>query len=212
MARVWAGRTLVPPHLRGKRARVRVTSAQRAALARNDLRAWRRATAVLLCLDGLRIAQICIQLGVHNSAVTKWLARYVSEGFAALSPRKAPGRKASLDAGQLEEVAELIEKGPVAAGFPSGIWTARLVAKLIKDRYGIEYSWKYVPELLHRMGFSVQRPRKLLSRADHEAQQYWLRVTFPAIKKTPQRRAASSCSKTKQVSNSTLPCTELGRG
>ena len=53
------------------------------------------------------------------------------------------------------------------------------------DRFGVGYSWKYVPELLHKLGFSVQRPRKKLSRADHEAQEFWFRETLPRLKKQP---------------------------
>ena len=37
--------------------------------------------------------------------------------------------------------------------------------------------------MLDRLGFSVQRPRKLLCRADHEAQAHWLKTRLPAIKK-----------------------------
>jgi hypothetical protein len=44
--------------------------------------------------------------------------------------------------------------------------------------------------LLHDLGFSVQRPRKRLARADAEKQAVWLGTTFPAIKKPP-RVAAS---------------------
>jgi transposase len=71
----------------------------------------------------------------------------------------------------------------VAAGFDCGVWTGRLVGELIRRRFGVEYHWKYVPELLHKLGFSVQRPRKRLSRADLQAQEFWLRKTFPAFKK-----------------------------
>ena len=73
----------------------------------------------------------------------------------------------------------MIEAGPGAGGFACGVWTARMVAELIRDRFGVPHSWKYVPELLQKLGFGVQRPRKKLSRADHEAQQFWLRETFP---------------------------------
>ena len=93
--------------------------------------------------------------------------------------------EAGLSVEQLEEVAQSIENGPEAAGFASGVWTARMVTKFIRERFGVAYNWKYVPELLHKLGFSVQRPRKKLSRADHEAQEFWLRKTFPKLKKTP---------------------------
>ena len=44
--------------------------------------------------------------------------------------------------------------------------------------------------LLHQLGFSVQRPRKRLARADAEAQAQWLREKLPAIKKKPRPAAA----------------------
>lgn len=210
MAQIWAGRRLVPPHLQGKRARAKLLKAQAAALADNNLKAWRRPTAVLLCLDGRSVVQIAEQLGVHNSAVSKWLGAYLSRGFDALTPGTSPGNRPRLDAQQLQLLGELVEQGPQSCGFASGIWTARLVAQLIEQQFGVRYSWKYVPELLHRMGFSVQRPRKRLSRADQQAQQWWLRVKLPEIKKTRQPREGSCSSRTKPASSSTQHCTAPG--
>ena len=91
MAQIWAGRRLVPAHLRGQRARAKLLKAQAAALADNDLKAWRRPTAVLLCLDGRCVVQIADPPGVHNSAVSKGLGAYLSRGFDALIPGTSPG-------------------------------------------------------------------------------------------------------------------------
>jgi transposase len=44
---------------------------------------------------------------------------------------------------------------------------------------------RLLPRLLHQLGFSVQRPRKRLARADREAQEIWLKKRLPAIKKRP---------------------------
>jgi transposase len=118
MAQIWAGRRLVPPHLRGKRARARLLRAQGAALADNNLKAWRRPTAVLLCLDGRSVVQIADQLGVHNSAVSKLLGGYLSRGFDALIPGTSPGNRPRLDAQQLQQLGELVEQGPRAAASP----------------------------------------------------------------------------------------------
>ena len=190
MAHIRAGRKVVPPHLRGKRAQARVTKELRDAESRSDLATFRRSKAVLMCLDGKNTAQIAEALYVGDSTVSKWLTAYVERGFEGLRLRVAPGAQSRLSAQQLEELGEIIDAGPEAAGFSGGIWTALLVRQLIAERYGITYNWKYVPELLHRMGFSVQRPRKRLSRADHEAQEYWLRVRLPEIKK-PRRKSTA---------------------
>lgn len=201
---------LLPAHRQNNRARVRVERAQRESLARNDLRSWRRATAVLECIDGATRAASAKRLGVDPSTVSRWIGAYLERGVQALRPGTAPGGKSRMSQEQLGELAKLIESGPQQCGFVSGVWTARMVWQLIEERYGVRYHWKYVPELLHKLGFSVQRPRKLLSRADHEAQERWLRETFPAIKKKPSSAAVSCSSKTRRASNSTPPCT--GRG
>ena len=178
-------RRALPPHRRGKRARARVERVQRETLAGNDLRSWQRATAVLKCIDGATHAASAEQLGVDPSTVSRWVGAYRERGVEALRPRTPPGAESRLTSEQFDELAKWIESGPHECGFVSGVWTARMVGQLIEERYGVRYHWKYVPELLHKLGFSVQRPRKLLSRADHEAQERWKKQTFPAIKKRP---------------------------
>jgi hypothetical protein len=85
-----------------------------------------------------------------------------------------------------------------------------MIGDWIHRRFGVRYHTHYVPELLHQLGFSVQRPRKRLAKADATAQAYWLRKRFPAIKKKPRRAEESSSSKTKQVYGSTVRSTKPG--
>ena len=103
----------------------------------------------------------------------------------------SPGAAPRLSEQQRAELSALVEKGPLAAGYQSGVWTGPMIGDLIEQRFGVRYHAHYIPELLHQLGFSVQRPRKRLARADVEAQEYWLRERFPAIKKKRRRAAAS---------------------
>ena len=64
-----------------------------------------------------------------------------------------------------------------------GVYDSRGLGDLIESRFGVRYHRHNVPRLLHELGFSVQRPRKRLARADVAAQATWLRKTFLAIKK-----------------------------
>jgi len=179
-----------------KLSQKRVDSTARSRLRRhidraqksNDLSTWKRARAVLAYVGGGSIAAIGSELNADPSTVSRWIAAYAQHGIPALSPAKAPGARPKLGEEQLEELGQLVEDGPLAAGFDCGVWTGRLVGELIRRRFGVEYHWKYVPELLHKLGFSVQRPRKRLSRADLQAQEFWLRKTFPALKKSQAAR------------------------
>jgi transposase len=177
---------------------------------RNDLKTWARARVVLGYVEGRLVADLAQELDVDRSTATRWVAAYAERGFPALKPGTPPGPEPKLNAAQSAELAAVIEEGPREAGFEAGIWTGRLVSEFIRERFGVVFHWKYVPQLLHRLGFSVQRPRKLLAKADLKAQAIWLRTTFPAIKKKRAPRAASSSSKTKRASSSTLRSTEPG--
>lgn len=201
-----------------KLASKRTDSAARARLRRlikragrsNDLGTWKRTRAVLEYVENKSVTDIAAELQADRSTVSRWIAAYAQRGIPALSPGKAPGAAPKLSEEQLAEVGRLVEAGPQAAGFASGVWTARMVGELIRRRFRVLYHWKYVPELLHKLGFSVQRPRKRLSRADHKAQEYWLRHTLPALKKRPSDKTRSSFSRTKPASSSTRPSIEPG--
>ena len=155
----------------------------REAAAANDLETWRRAKAVLGYLDGERVVEMCDELGVVRGSVNRWLGWYNAMGAEGLRTGKAPGRPPRLTPEQREELARTIDAGAQAAGFSSGVWNAPRLADLIKRRFGVEYHVNYVPRLLHDLGFSVQRPRKRLARADAAAQAVWIRERLPRIKK-----------------------------
>ncbi len=150
-----------------------------------DLGTWRRAKAVAGYIEGKKVIEMSGELEVTRGSINKWLQWYEAAGADGLRPRKAAGPSARLDASQRDELASMVEAGPQAAGFSSGVWTGPMVGDLIWQEFGVRYHNHYVPVLLHTMGFSVQRPRKRLARADAEAQGRWLRERLPRIKKRP---------------------------
>ena len=130
-------------------------------------------------------------LGVVRASVNQWLRWYDTDGTDALRPRKAPGAAPKLSEEQRAALVELIEAGPQASGYNSGVWTGPRIGDLIRKKFGVRYHNHHVPRLLHQLGFSVQRPRKRLARADKDAQEVWLKKRLPAIKKKPPDVAAS---------------------
>lgn len=160
------------------------------AKQRRDLNTWRRAKAVLGYLSGERVVDLSETLDVTRGSVNRWLQVFDAEGTDGLKPRIAPGARCRLSTADLCDLTTIIESGPQSAGYLSGVWTGPMIGDLIRRRYGIKYHNHHIPRLLHRLGFSVQRPRKRLSRADIARQEYWLKTTFPRIKKKPQPVAA----------------------
>jgi len=181
------------------------------AEAQSDLVTWRRGRAVLGYIQGKSVTQMTKELDVSLSAVKKWIRAYDVQGVQGLWTRTAPGARHRLSDEQLAQLKDVIRAGPQAAGFSSGVWNGPMVKHWIEENFDVQYHKQHIPRLLRRLGFSVQRPRKLLARADAEAQRQWVEVRLPAIKKKRPNAAGSSCLKTKRASGSMAPCIKHGR-
>jgi transposase len=162
-----------------------------AAKRENDLEQWRRGKAVLGYIAKRTVIGLAAELGVTRGSINRWLQWYEANGTDGLVTEIPTGRPPKLTAAQLDELTTIIEAGPVSAGFESGVWTGPIIGNLIERRFDVRYHNHHVPRLLHQLGFSVQRPRKRLARADLHAQAVWLRDTFPQIKKKRPAAAAS---------------------
>lgn len=157
----------------------------------NDLDVWRRARGVLGYIEGRRVVDLAGELDVTRGSVNRWLQWYEALGVEGLRTATPPGPSPRLSEAQRDALTALIEAGPTEAGYTSGVWTGPMIGDLIAQRFGVRYHNHHVPRLLHELGFSVQRPRRRLARADQEAQAMWLREKLPRIKKKPPLAAAS---------------------
>ena len=162
-----------------------------AAKARGDLETWRRGRGVLGYIDGRRVVELAKELDVTRGSVNRWLQWYEAQGVDGLVTVIPSGPAPKLTEHKRALLVTIIEAGPLAAGYQAGVWTGPMIGDVIEERFGVRYHNHHVPRLLHQLGFSVQRPRKRLARADAEAQEYWLRVRLPAIKKKRTPAAAS---------------------
>jgi transposase len=62
-----------------------------------------------------------------------------------------------------------------------------MITWVIEEEFAITYHPGHVRKLLHALGFSVQRPRRVLVRANAAEQDRWHRRTYPQLKKRPVR-------------------------
>ena len=76
---------------------------------------------------------------------------------------------------QRRQLGDILDSGPVAYGLDNGVWTSPMIAWVIEEEFGVTYHPGHVRKLLHTLGFSVQRPRRVLARADAVAQDRWHR-------------------------------------
>jgi len=177
-----------------------------------EYRVARRILAVRMNSQGHTTGEIAKLLGVHRSSPVLWLQHWNEYGFEGLLEGHRSGRPRLLDDRQRQELEDIVESGPIAYGFPSGVWTSPMITRVIEDEFGVSYHPGHVRKILHILGFSVQRPRLKLIRADEKKQSRWRRYTLPRLKKTPQRKGRKSSTRTKQPSGRIRRSTRRGQG
>ncbi len=152
-------------------------------------RVAKRLRAVVLNAEGHSSGEIARILQTPRSKTSEWLRLYEVHGVDGLLEGQRSGRPAGLDDQQRQELADTLDSGPVAYGLDTGIWTSPMIAWLIEEEFGIRYHPGHVRKILYNIGFSVQRPKRILAKADPAERDRWRRYTYPNIKKKPAPKA-----------------------
>ena len=157
----------------------------------------RRLKAVALFEKGWGAGAVAQRLGVRRQSAHAWLKQWQKMGRTGLLSKGTAGRKSRLNEAQEQELAEAILAGPQAAGYETAVWTLPRLARLIEERFEVDYHAGHVWHLLGRLGFSCQRPtRRALERNERDIRK-WKRTTWPALKKRPAKSAGPSSLLTK---------------
>jgi len=159
------------------------------AEADHQYRVAKRIHTVLLNHQGHSSGEIAQLLLAPRSKVSEWLQRYEQFGEEALLEGQRSGRPPQLTEAQRLRLTDLIDSGPRAYGFLSGVWSAPMITRVIYEEFEVAYTARHVRRLLDQMDFSVQRPIRVLARADPKEQNRWRRYTYPNLKKKPPPNA-----------------------
>ena len=150
-------------------------------------RVAKRLQAVVLNAEGRTSGELAAVLKAPRSKISEWLAQYQVHGIEGLLEGYRSGRPPELAQAQRQQLGDILDSGPVAYGLDNGVWTSPMIAWVIEEEFGVQYHPGHVRKLLHAWGFSVQRPRRILARADVAAQDRWRRRIYPNLKKKPER-------------------------
>jgi len=157
-------------------------------LTREQMAERREEGVRLLQAGEMTQVQIARHLGVSEAAVSRWKKKLDQGGPDALQARTASGRPPKLDGSARQALVEKLEKGAIAAGFPTEQWTQARVKHVIEQEFGVVYHPNYISRLLHDLGWSVQKPDPRAIERDEELIRAWLRRDWPRIKKSAAAR------------------------
>jgi transposase len=159
---------------------------RRAAQQERERLEARRLRAAELFTAGVHQAEVARQLGVSAQAVSVWHARWQTGGTDGLRSRGPSGPAPRLSDAQLAEVEQALFAGATANGFTGELWTLERIATVIERLTGIRHHPAHVWALLrHRLGWTVQRPKRRAAERDQDAIDQWVKIDWPRIKQTP---------------------------
>lgn len=151
---------------------IRAELQRRIRAATSTQRAAKRAQVILLAADGVASRRIATQVGMHESNVAKWRARYLADGLAGLEDAPRPGHPLTYGPDVHIKIAALVttQKDPED---PVSFWTHRDLADELHAE-GIGISASQVGRILADMDIKPHKVTGWLNRRDDP--QFWDRV------------------------------------
>lgn len=129
------------------------------------------------------LAEIARLVGASLSSVKRWKRAWTEGGVAALAAKPHPGPTPKLSPDEKQELLVILAAGPIVAGFRTDLWTCARVAKVIRRKFRVSYHPDHVGRILHELGYTPQKPRRVAREQDTEAVERWLKKDWPRIKK-----------------------------
>jgi transposase len=120
---------------------------------------FRNCLIIVMSHFGDTIAQIAQRLGCGTETVVRIRREYRQRGLDALKPNKSPGRPSRASLGFIEAMKEAVLTSPQDLGYGFSTWSTKRLAAHLKKVTRISFSEDQLRRLLHRHGYSVQRPK-----------------------------------------------------
>jgi transposase len=143
-----------------------------------------RRMAVQRVWEGEDPSEVMESYGFCRTTIYKWLraAEGKRRGLDALRSRKATGRPPKLTKSQQRQVFRWVNgKDPRQYGFDFGLWTRKVVAEMVSDKFDIKLSLASIGKVLATVGLTPQKPLTRAYERDPEAIKAWKRETYPSI-------------------------------
>lgn len=136
----------------------------------------RRIMGIALSAEGrLTREAIAKQLKTDSDRVRAWIVRYNKGGIDGLRDLPGRGDKPTMTARQEKALGRALGCSPRDAGVNSNIWTGRATQEYLAKKGWFEGNLSSVYAIIHRLGFTLQRPNRQPLEANPQAQKRFMR-------------------------------------
>ena len=147
--------------------------------------------AVRRVREGQRPSVVIASYGLCRTTIYRWLRAARCGGLRSLKARKHPGPNARLTARQRAQVFRWINgKDPRQYNFEFALWTRKIVAALIREKFGITLGLTAVGRLLAELEITPQKPLRRAYERDPQAIKRWIETDYPRLQARAKRRNA----------------------
>ena len=144
----------------------------------------RRRRALKLLDEGLSLNEVGRRIGCAPSSVMHWRDMRRRGGAKGLKVRSSPGRPQKLSVSMCRLLLKLLLEGAMTIGYPTQLWTTARIREVIRKKFRVGYHRDHVGRLMHRLGWSHQKPQKLALERKEAKIRRFVREDWPTVKKT----------------------------
>jgi transposase len=127
-----------------------------------DVEEVRRATAILILMDGIDVSETAAMLSSGRSSVYRWAAWYNEDGIVGLRSEPRGRSQWTVTEDLITALRELLAQTPRALGYLRSSWSSELLAQVLRTRHALAVHASTLRRLLPRIGYGWRRARPTL--------------------------------------------------
>jgi transposase len=140
----------------------------------------RRLLAIAMILDGASRLDAARQAGMDRQTLRDWVLRYNAGGIDALSSRKPPGTAARLTKAQMDELRDLVVKGPDPKVHKVIRWRCVDLRAEVQRRFAVTVCERTIDKWLRKLRLARLQPRPYHPKKDAAAQEAFKKTSAPS--------------------------------